>query len=160
MKAYRKDRNITLIMMAIVIIAYLLKHTVFMKLGIIYGGVALLILIIATFIGLLLPQLNREGFMEFHGWMLLVVILLLVLAILVILQMTVQLFSQSFYSYGFDALAALAICLALWQNHVEFVRSNIDRRRTDTARVVLWTGLSVTAVKAFMITFKDKKKKK
>ena len=158
MKRYRKDRNITLLLLAIVIIAYLLKHTVLMDMGIIYGGITLLVLIIATFIGLVLPQISRKGFMEFDGWMLVVFILLLVLAILVILQMTVQLYSQAFYSYGFDALAAIAICLALWQNHINFVHTNRERSRKGSA--VLWTGLSFITVKGFLIAYRDKKKKK
>ena len=89
--------------------------------------------------------------------MLVVFILLLVLAILVILQMTVQPYSQAFYSYGFDALAAIAICLALWQNHIDFIRSNRESSRKGSA--VLWTGLSIATVKGFMIAYKDKKKK-
>lgn len=162
MKKYKKERSITLLIMAGVLTAYIVMQAVFLPLDNRFlTGSALLVLIAATFIGLSLPLFSSQGHKEFDGWMFGVLVLLIILAVLVMLQMIFRMYPKGFYDDAFDALAIIALCLAIWQNHIDFVKTNRARaQRSGAGSAVLWTGLSMVAVKGFMIAYKDKKKKR
>lgn len=182
MKKYKKDRNLTKLTILIVLLVYftkifgqeisanrfprgvqwfnkiLVETKVVPDLDLLLGALLLFVLIAACIVGILTPFVDFERLKLSSGRGIVLAIILLLLAMGIFIPLHFNRFDLTYYDKAIDMVVAIALCLAIWLNHRNYVKMKTDWDRSKSGAAIGWMSMSVISVLGLMGIYRIKNK--